>query len=205
MAMKTSPAGRAAIMQREGVRLVAYRDTRGIPTIGCGHVNATPPTTVMGMVITQVQADAYLAADLATFEAVVNAAASRGLSQNAFDASVSLAFNIGAGGFAKSTVARKIASGDMAGAADAFMMWVKPPELKGRRESERAQFLTPDSHSTTPVLNGIIAALGAAAQPVATPSRAPLIAPVTVSPYFLPQPAKPGWFSSFLSMFRRAL
>ena len=144
MAMKTSPAGRAAITQREGCRLTAYRDTKGIPTIGVGHVDATPPKTVMGMTITQAQSDALLAADLASFEAAVNKAAPRGIPQNAFDACVSLAFNIGVSAFAGSTVARKLASGDMQGAADAFLMWVKPPELKGRRESERAQFLRPD-------------------------------------------------------------
>jgi peptidoglycan hydrolase-like protein with peptidoglycan-binding domain len=33
----------------------------------------------------------------------------------------------------------------MQGAADAFLMWEHPPELKGRREGERAQFLRPDS------------------------------------------------------------
>ena len=211
MPMKTSAAGRAALTQREGLRLTAYRDTKGIPTIGVGHVNATPPVAVMGMTISRAQADALLAADLAPMEAVVNAAAPRGMPQNAFDACVSLAFNIGAHGFAGSTVARKIASGDMAGAADAFLLWSKPPELMGRRRAERAQFLTPNDHPAiaagpgAPILNGIISALNAAAKPVPPPPRAPLIPPVVAPPHLLPPPARQGWLSSLVSMFRKAV
>ena len=200
--MQTDAAGRAAITQREGVRLVAYRDTKGIPTIGVGHVDATPPVTVMGMTITRAQADSLLVADLASFEAVVNAAIGPyGLSQNGFNAAVSFAFNIGRSAFANSTVARKIAAGDMAGAADAFLFWVKPPEIAARRRAERAQFLTPDGHPAiatapdAPVLNGIIQAVNAAAQPVPPAPVSPAVLPVTVGPHNLP-PAKdtrPWW------------
>ena len=206
--MKTSDAGRATLIQREGLKLTAYKDTVGVWTIGCGHTGrAALPLVVPGMTISRAQADVLLAADLAPMEAVVNAAAPRGIPQNAFDAAVSLAFNIGAHGFAGSTVARKIASGDMAGAADAFLLWNKPPELMGRRKAERAQFLTPDDRPAiastpgTPVLNGIISAINNAAKPVSTPPRAPLIPPVTAPPHLLPPPAKQGWFSSLLSMF----
>ena len=193
MAMKTSAAGRAAIMQREGVRLTAYRDTVGVLTIGVGHTGrATLPLVVPGMTITRDTADEILSRDLATFEDVVNAAAPRGLAQNAFDASVSLAFNIGASAFVKSTVARKIASGDMAGAADAFMMWVKPPELKARRESERAQFLKPDAtgiavDTDKPVLAGIEKALNAAA--VSKGAVGAVVLPKPLLPVKAPQPA----------------
>lgn len=209
MPMKTSAAGRAALTQREGLRLTAYRDSKGIPTIGVGHVNASPPVTVMGMTITRAQADALLAADLAPMEAVVNDAAPRGMSQNAFDACVSLAFNIGVAGFRGSTVARKIASGDMAGAADAFLLWNKPPELMGRRKAERVQFLTPDDHPaiastpSAPVLNGIIAAINSAAKPVSTPPQAPAIQPVSVGPHNLPTPQPESFWARLVAAFRK--
>jgi lysozyme len=200
--MKTSAAGRAALTQREGLRLTAYKDTVGVWTIGVGHTGrASLPLVVPGMTISRGQADTMLAADLAPMEAVVNAAAPRGMAQNQFDACVSLAFNIGAHGFAGSTVARKIASGDMAGAADAFLLWNKPPEIMGRRRSERLQFLSPDSKPAivttpdAPVLNSIIAALNAASKPASTQPRAPLIPPVTAPPHLLPQPAKPGFWA----------
>ena len=145
MPMTTSPAGRQAIMAREGVRLNAYKDTRGIPTIGVGHTTAGgPPPVYMGMAISKAEADAILAADLATFEAAVNRAVKKAISQNAFDACVSLAFNIGAGGFVGSSVVRQINAGNMQAAADDFLLWDHPPELLGRRKGERAQFLRPD-------------------------------------------------------------
>lgn len=60
------------------------------------------------------------------------------------------------------------------------------------------------SAPSAPVLNGIIAALNAAAKPVSTPPRAPLIPPVVAPPHILLPAAPKGWFSSLLSMFKRA-
>ena len=101
MTRTVSSAGRAALMAREGCRLAAYRDSTGVPTIGVGHTGrASPPAVAMGMEITQAQAEAFLAADLAPFEDAVAGAVPATLTQNQFDACVSLAFNIGAHGFA---------------------------------------------------------------------------------------------------------
>lgn len=138
--MKTSPQGREAITQREGLRLKAYRDSRGIATIGVGHAFG-PPVVRMGQVITRERADAILSGDLGRFEAAVTGAVKVALTQNQFDACVSLAFNIGERGFAGSTVVHRLNQKDYKGAADAFLMWERPPELKSRRESERLQFL----------------------------------------------------------------
>lgn len=93
------------------------------------------------MTVTRGEAEDIFARDLAPFEAAVNGAATVPVTQDQFDALVSLAFNIGAHGFAGSTVVHKLNLGDLAGAADAFLMWVHPPELRARREAERAQFL----------------------------------------------------------------
>lgn len=138
--MKTSATGRSAIMQREGINLKAYRDVRGLWTIGCGHLTP-PPYFTRWSVWTPAQVDAALAIDLVKFEAAVNAAVKVPISQNAFDSCVSLAFNIGPGGFTGSTVVHKINQGDMNGASDAFLMWDRPAVLLSRRQSERAQFL----------------------------------------------------------------
>ncbi|TPM41531.1 glycoside hydrolase family protein [Mesorhizobium sp. B2-3-4] len=141
--MQTSPAGRAAIARREGNKLTAYRDTGGVLTIGVGHTSAAgPPKVTAGMKITAAQSDEILGRDLATFEAAVNKAVKVSLSQNQFDALVSLAFNIGAGAFASSTLVKRLNKGDYAGAGDAFMMWKKPPEIIGRRKTEQKQFLS---------------------------------------------------------------
>lgn len=145
--MKTSAAGRKAITQREGNKLKAYLDSVGVLTIGVGHTsNAGPPKVTKGMTITAAESDAILSRDLATFERAVERSVKVPLSQNEFDALVSLAFNIGGGAFAKSTLVRKLNAGDKAGAAEAFLSWNKAggKVLKGlvtRRQSERRQFL----------------------------------------------------------------
>jgi lysozyme len=145
--LKTSPAGIVAIRNREGVRLDAYQDTRGIWTIGVGHTGgylARPATT-----ITMEEADAILAADLAQFEAAVNRIVKAPLTQNQFDALVSLAFNIGINGFTGSSVVRMLNCSPprYADAALDFLLWDEPPELVKRRDGEKAQFLTPDAPS----------------------------------------------------------
>ena len=152
--MKTSPAGRAAIAQREGNKLKAYRDTKGIWTIGVGHTAAAgAPAPKAGMTITAAQSDEILSRDLAGVEAAVNSAVKVPVSQNQFDAMVSLAFNIGNGGFKKSTIVKRLNAGDVAGAGAAFMMWNKPPEIIGRRKTEQKQFLlagSPKIQKTAP-------------------------------------------------------
>lgn len=150
--MKTSSAGRAAIIRHEGVRLAAYPDpaTKGEPfTIGVGHTSAAgPPKVSKGMKITRAQADEILSRDLATFEKAVNSAVKVPLNQNEFDALVSFTFNVGATNFKKSSVLRKLNAGDRAGAANAFLLWNKAAGkvMKGltkRRKEERALFLKP--------------------------------------------------------------
>ena len=139
--MKTSKAGITAIEAREGVRLKAYRDTKGILTIGVGHTSAAgDPSVRAGMCITHDECDTILSRDLADCEAAVNSAVKIKITQGEFDALVSLAFNIGTGGFVKSSVVKRLNAGDRKGAAAAIMMWNKPPEIIGRRTSEMRQF-----------------------------------------------------------------
>ena len=159
--MRVSPAGRAAIRQREGCRLTAYRDSGGIWTIGVGHVNMTPPAVTPGMRITEAEADAFLADDLAPVEATIAKYVRVPLSQNECDALASLGFNIGVGGLARSSVVSRLNKGDRAGAADAFKLWAHPSSLLGRRREERAQFLRPDAHAP------MVAQLTAAAPSIA--------------------------------------
>ena len=143
--MKTTATGRALIEAREGVRLKAYRDAVGIWTIGVGHTSAAgPPAVVAGLSITPAQAGDILAQDLAQFERAVEAAVTVPIADHEFDALVSLAFNIGADAFARSTLVRRLNAGDRAGAAEAFLMWANAggkPILLSRRKAERKQFL----------------------------------------------------------------
>lgn len=150
--MKTSTAGLALIEQREGKRLSAYLDTRGIVTIGVGHANTgIAPHFKLGDTITEAQCLTLLAADIAPVEAVIATAVKVPLTQNEFDALVSLGFNIGVGGLRGSTVVKELNLGNVAGAANAFLNWEKPAVLKTWREAERKQFLAPDATTTATI------------------------------------------------------
>jgi lysozyme len=137
--------GRQRLTDREGKRLKAYKDTKGIPTIGVGHTTAAgPPAVKMGMTITAQQCDDILKRDLKKFEAILDAAINPKVkvADHEYDALLSVMFNVGPK-FATSTAIRKLNEGKRKACADAIMMWNKPPEIIGRRQTEKSQFLTP--------------------------------------------------------------
>lgn len=146
--MRTSKEGLRLITQREGMILHGYKDSKGLLTIGVGHLVKKGEPYKLNQPITREESDRLLIADLAKAEAAVNSLGVD-LSQNEFDALVSLTFNIGVGtvkprtGFKGSTVARKLKAGDHNGAAEAILLWNKPPEIQGRRRGEYHQFKTP--------------------------------------------------------------
>lgn len=141
--MKISHRGIIALEGREGIQLTVYRDSVGIPTVGVGHVVLPEDNLKVGQKITQERCDEFLAKDIRRFEKCVERAINVYISQNEIDALISFAFNIGEGGFAKSSVVKRLNAGDRAGAAKAFMNWVTPKEITGRRRTEIKQFLTP--------------------------------------------------------------
>ena len=146
--MQLSNAGLQQIIKREGVILHAYRDSVGVWTIGTGHTSAAgSPKVVPGMVITKQENDQILRKDLEPIVKDLNNVIKVKVTQNQFDAIVSIVFNVGPK-FYTSTCMKKLNSGDYKGAAEAIMMWNKPPEIIGRRRTEQVQFLTPDIHGT---------------------------------------------------------
>lgn len=143
--MKISSNGLKAIIQREGAILHAYRDSVGVLTIGTGHTSAAgPPKVVSGMTITKAQNDQILLNDLAPIEKQASQYIKVPVTQNQYDAIISIVFNVGPR-FWKSTCMQRLNRKDYKGAADAIMLWNKPPEIIGRRRSEQQQFLTPDN------------------------------------------------------------
>ena len=140
--MQMSANGLKALMQREGVRLKAYQDQRGIWTIGVGHTSmAGPPSVFRGLTLTEAEVEAIFAHDVAKYATGVAEAINKPATQSQFDAMTSLCYNIGVGGFTGSTVVHKFNLGEVQGAADAFLMWEKPSSLVSRRVAERKQFL----------------------------------------------------------------
>lgn len=137
-ARTTDAAGRKFLEGEEGCVLHAYQDSRGIWTIGYGN---TGPDVRPGLVWTQQQADDAFASRLASeFEPAVTGLGVA-LTQGQLNGCVSLAYNIGTSGFKSSTVARELKAGNTNKAAAAFLLWVTPPELKGRRYREVGLFM----------------------------------------------------------------
>ncbi|KAB1072836.1 lysozyme [Methylobacterium planeticum] len=142
--MELSAIGRAVLVAREGVRLDAYRDAVGIWTIGVGHTSAAgPPAVRAGLRLTPAEADALFGRDVARTVALVAEAVPPGLPEHAFDALVSLCFNIGPAAFLRSTVLRRLRLGDRAGAGAAILLWDRPACVIPRRAAEADQFRTP--------------------------------------------------------------
>lgn len=155
---RLSRKGRDFLIRQEGVRRYAYNDSEGHATFGVGHllhegpVNAvdrrrwgTPRNPKPMSLVYEV-----LAGDLLKFEYAVRRSVGRRMWQHRFDACVSLAFNIGVGGFERSTVARELRErrrGFAQRAADAFLLWDNPPVLLPRRKRERRLFLTGEYES----------------------------------------------------------
>ncbi len=148
MTREVNQAGVDLIRRFEGCRLDAYPDpgTGGDPwTIGYG---ATGPGIAPGVVWTQEEAEARLVEDIAQFAGAVERALTVPVSANEFAAMVSLAFNIGAGAFKKSTLLRLVNDGHFEAAAEQFLRWNRAggremPGLTRRRQAERQLFLTP--------------------------------------------------------------
>lgn len=110
----------------EKCRLNAYDDGYGVWTIGYGHTRGVVP----GMTITKEEAEELFREDLQEFEGYVLETITNEPTQNEFDAMVSLTFNIGPGGFAKSSVARFFNAGEYTRAANAFLLWNKATNRK---------------------------------------------------------------------------
>jgi lysozyme len=106
--MTTSAKGKDFIKQFEGFRNTMYLDAGGLPTIGYGHLIKPGEEFYNNTTISKAQGDMLFTDDLKQFEAAVNTSVVKQLNQNQFDALVSLAYNIGAGAFADSTVVKRI-------------------------------------------------------------------------------------------------
>jgi lysozyme len=131
----------------EGCELAAYLCPAKVWTIGFGTtVYPSGVKVKKGDACTLEQAKKFKANDLKRFEKTVNDLVKVSLTQNQFDALVSLAYNIGTGAFEKSTLLKKLNAGDYQGAADQFTVWNKGggkvlQGLVNRRAKERELFL----------------------------------------------------------------
>ena len=159
--MKISNRGLDLIKAQEGYgkalpdgRCIAYQEKINgkldVPTIGWGCTLGVS----MGMIWTREEAEAALRTELEPHEHYVTRMVTAEISQNQFDALMSLAYNIGDAALRRSTVLKKLNAGDYKGAAEAFMLFDKfngsvSSGLHARRAAERALFLEPMGEVST--------------------------------------------------------
>jgi lysozyme len=145
--MKVNAEGYALLKKFEGCVLKAYRCPANVWTIGFGNTFYEDGTKVKeGDVITQQRADELAKYIVEQFATSIRAMIKQPLNENQFSACVSLAYNIGTGGFKKSSVLRKLnVNPTDPTIADSFRLWNKGGGvvLKGlvrRREAEIALY-----------------------------------------------------------------
>ncbi len=147
--MKSSLTAWRLIKAFEGFKEKAEKTPNGQWLIGYGHVKKSKPS----LRITYEEGHLLLRFDLRSIEKTLNTYIHTVLSQNQFDALVSLVFNIGEKNFLKSDILRHLNAGKALKAAEAFDIW-RRAEIAGqiqlidalvrRRSAEKALFLTPD-------------------------------------------------------------
>ena len=134
------------VMQEEGFRNRPYRDQAGLWTIGVGHL-IRPGENFTFLDDNEVM-DLFRR-DNAVAEADVKRCVTAPLTQNQYEALVSLSFNLGGPKFCNSQLVRKLNQGDYEGAMNEFGRWNKVTQngrlvvsrgLTNRRAREAALF-----------------------------------------------------------------
>lgn len=151
-------AGIGLIQSFESLRLKKYKDSAGLWTVGWGHL--IKPGETLNQVTRQ-QADELFLDDLEEAQDAVRSLVTKPLTDNQYAALVSFVFNVGTGAFRRSTLLRKLNTGDYKGAAVQFGAWVnagKQKRVRGlirRRAAERELFETPDDAPAMPLISRV--------------------------------------------------
>ena len=143
--MKVSKRGLMEIASHEGIVPMPYLDSVGVWTVGVGHaeVSGRPPNPrkmARGVAIPMEEVFDLFKDDIAAFAKDVNKAVEVKIKQHQFDALTSFHYNTG--GIRRASLVRLLNAGQVGSAADAFMMWRRPPEIIGRRRKEQSLFRT---------------------------------------------------------------
>lgn len=175
----------------------AYQDTYhgklDKPTIGPGLTEDVH----MGLVLTRDECSQRFKKELVKHEAAINKLVTVPISQNAYDALVSLSYNVGTGAVAKSTVMKRLNKGDYVGASEAFKLFNKAGGgvvngLVQRRASEAALFLKPDAAPDAPSMpQTVTESAPPVSKPVIATGAATVAVAVVEAVPALPVPAVP--------------
>ena len=153
--LRVSEAGVDLIKQFEGFEPKPKEDPAGHCTVGYGTLlhkgscDGRPVEQPYNEGITKEVATKLLMVEAAQTAPVINAATSFPLNQNQYDALVSFVYNVGAGSFQRSTLAKRLAKGEFTEVPGELKKWTKARiggklvELRGlvrRRAAESALF-----------------------------------------------------------------
>ncbi|MCL6397234.1 lysozyme [Pectobacterium carotovorum subsp. carotovorum] len=106
----------------EGVRYTPYYDVVGILTVCYGH---TGPDIIIGKTYTQAECDELLEKDIAPAAAAVERYVKVPVTDFRKAALISFTYNLGVGSLTRSTMLRKLNSGDTSEACDELKRWNK--------------------------------------------------------------------------------
>jgi GH24 family phage-related lysozyme (muramidase) len=133
------------VRQFEGCCLTPYEDVAGKWTVGVGHLL---PDDAPLSDITNEEAESLFFVDLALAQECVQKHVTVPLTDNQTAALTSFVFNLGCGAFKRSTLLKKLNSGDKVGACQEFTKWsyANGRQVNGllrRRTAEAALFARP--------------------------------------------------------------
>lgn len=122
----------------EGLRLEAYLDPVGIPTICYGETDGVE----LGQIKTKEECDAMFETRLGYFAYWVDYYVEPDMKAETHAALTSFSYNVGVDAFKKSTLLKKINDGDLAGGCNEMLRWKYAdgrvlPGLVKRRKAER--------------------------------------------------------------------
>lgn len=147
--MKPSKKAYDIIKKWESLKLKAYLDPIGIPTIGWGTIQYENGTKVkIGEVLTEKRAEELLEYEGEKKAVEINKLLKKELNQNQYDAILSFTYNVGSGNLGKSTLLKKInISPCDASIKSEFMKWIyaggqKLKGLENRRKEEAALYFS---------------------------------------------------------------
>ena len=129
------------IIRFEGKRNKAYQDTKGLWTIGVGHLIKPDEQHLINTVLTDAQVEELFKSDARWCDDAIRASVRVPINQNQYDALASLCYNIGANAFKTSRLVKALNTGNYKLAGEYFMDWVRPSVLTNRRKQEKAIFL----------------------------------------------------------------
>ncbi|KQP62246.1 lysozyme [Methylobacterium sp. Leaf112] len=124
----------------EGMRTTAYRDSIGVPTVCIGETKGVR----MGQRFSVAECQAMLVKRLGEdYAPAIERCVTRPMGDDFYVAALSLSYNIGTGGFCRSSIVRLYNAGDRRASCNAFLLYDKAggrvlTGLVKRRQAERA-------------------------------------------------------------------